>query len=130
MAWSWLVIDPNTNPVDKLIRLLNLRMAKLKAVIANIEGQMNKVNEASNGQTSPSVFQTGILMLSNTVPTNVTGLSDGEAGQETLLWSTTANTTLVHNAVSFRMKLGLSVVMGANETRRFATVDGTNWRET
>lgn len=128
MAWDWRQLSTDL-PYDELISAFNIRMRRLSQQITALLAATTTVNTFANGATFPSVFGARTWKTANTVATNITGFDEGTEGQEILVWSTDANTTLVHSA-GLRMKGGVNVTMTANETRRFATVDGVNWRET
>lgn len=73
---------------------------------------------AADGDQTPSVRglgQRGLLKLSNTAPTNVSFLDDGQDLQEVVLHCTNGNTTLVHSA-SFRLSGGGNVTPAANSS--------------
>lgn len=127
--WRWAALpDDASTTLPVLIRLLNIRMGKLQAAVAALVGALGKTGTFANGAATPSVSGAFLWIVQNTAPTNITALRDGTAGAEVLLWSTTANTTLVHSA-ALRMQGAANVTMTATETRRFATVDGLTWRE-
>jgi len=79
---------------------------------------------------SPSIAvigQGGILVVSNTSPTNITGLSDYYDGQIVTLLFTNGNSTLVHSG-TFQLAgaVNLSPTSGATVTMMF---HGADWRE-
>lgn len=128
MAWEWRQLGTDL-PYEEMVAALNVRMRRLMQQIAAILASTTSVNTFVNGATFPSVFGSRIWKTANSVATNVTGFDEGSEGQEILVWSTDVNTTFVHSA-GLRMKGGVNVTMTVNETRRFDTVDGVNWRET
>ena len=129
MAWTWTSVDDHLK-LDFYIRLMNQRMRALATQVGLFQGYTINVGTFQNGATAPSVAGSRTWKTANTSGTSITTFSEATAGQEVLIWSTDANTTLVHNATSFILKGGANVTMTNKETRRFETVDGTNWRET
>lgn len=128
MAWAWYNVDDQTK-LDRLIRLMNVRLRALTTQVRDLLGYTINVNTFSNGATAPSVSGSRIWKTNNSGATSITAFSEGTAGQEILVWAGDANTTIVHNATSLKMLGGANVTMGASDTRRFATIDGSNWRE-
>lgn len=119
-TWTWRAA-PDSLDLSAFIRLVNQRMNALAALLAP------PVRDFAEGDTTPSVEGARIWRVKNAGATNIIALK-GSAGEEVLLWSTTANTTLVHSA-ALLLKGGVNVLMTATETRRFASIDGVNWRE-
>ena len=127
-SWRWPKLDDRNTPVDALTRALNNRLSKLVDVVQNIISALQTTQTLTNGGATPSVYGGSMWKAANTAPTNITGFSDGVAGQRITVWATTANTTIV-NGANLRTKSGANIVMTATETREFATIDGTEWRE-
>ncbi len=127
MAWAWSSVDDKTKE-DRFIRLCNVRMKQLSTQIRDLLGYTIQVGTFSGGATAPSVAGSRICKTNNTAPTSITAFSEGTAGQEFLVWSTDANTTLVHST-ALRMLGAANVTMTNVDSRRFASIDGSNWRE-
>ncbi len=128
IGWSWKKLGDTTTDLPNLIVLLNLRMVKLKDVVQTIIGAVQITGDFANGAATPSVYGASTWKAPNTVPTSITGFSDGLAGQRISVWATTANTTIV-NSATLRTKSGANVVMTATQVMEFITYDGVEWRE-
>lgn len=126
--WSWRAVPDQSTPVASLIRILNRSLSELSRELLAVRSGVSSSATFPDLATTPSVRGARLWQVINTAPTSITALTGGTAGQEVLIWATTANTTLVHSA-SLLLKGGVNVLMTATETRRFATVDGLNWRE-
>lgn len=124
--WVWIPVS-DALPLADLIRTLNQRMSLLARAAAASAGTP-VVASLPNGSTTPSVAGADVWVEQNTAPTSITAFTGGVAGQRFLLWATTANTTLV-NGPTLVLLEGANVTMAATESRTFATVDGTTWRE-
>jgi len=127
-TWVWRKLPDTETTLDEFIRLVNVRFAKLTDTIANLLNAVQTVNAFSNGAATPSVAGSSLWTIAYTVPTNITALTEGQAGQRVTLFATTANATIV-NSAALRTKTGANVTLGATSTIEFATTDGTNFRE-
>jgi hypothetical protein len=126
--WQWRGLDDRATPLDELIRVLNRKLGDLALEMGRVIAGIGAVSSFPDLATTPSVRGAKVWKVGNTGATNISALTGGSVGQEVTLWATTANTTLV-NSAALRLKGGVNVTMTATETRRFATVDGLNWRE-
>ena len=125
LSWTWSRLRSET-PLGELVSVLNLALPVLARTLAE---RLEGTNTFPDGATTPNVFGASLWVVANTAPTSITALVGGVIAREIVLWSTTANTTLVHSAALY-LKGGVNVVMAANGTRTFVTLDGANWRET
>jgi hypothetical protein len=130
VTWHWSKLSEEVSYLD-LIQACNTRFGRLDSAMDGVVAGIVGVRAGTLGSTVPSVANTKYVTLANTVPTTITGFADGRPGDERVLWATTANTTIAHSAAvgGIRLLDGVNITMGANEVRRFGTVDGVSWRE-
>lgn len=129
-SWKWLKASDQME-LPEFIRRVNDRLGRLSDTMVSVLRDLDGVDSLQSGATTPSIAIAKTLRVSNPAPVTITTFKDGQPGDERVLWSTTANTTIAHSAAvgGIFMLGGANVTMGANEVRRFLTVDGVSWRE-
>ena len=128
-AWKWLPLETRgTLNIQELARQLNIRMPKLAGLLESLFSATTDVDTFPAGATSPSIYGAKLWKTNNPAPTTIIAFADGQAGDERTIWAGDANTTIQHSATLYT-KSAANIILGANEARKFATIDGASWRE-
>lgn len=80
----------------------------------------------ADGDTTPGVGAYGFYQFANTGATNVTGFDNMVNNQIITVWSTNANTTLIHGA-PLRTPGGLNINLAANTFTRIIQLNNTQY---